>query len=56
MPIGNDTINNGLAKIDYHLNEKNNLSGEFFMGNFDGLGFRGAPAQPYWDTPPMPSP
>ena len=50
IPIGNDTINNGLAKIDYHLNDKNNFSGEFFMGNFDGLGFQGAPAQPYWDT------
>jgi hypothetical protein len=49
-PIGNDTLNNGLAKIDYQLNAKNSLSGEFFMGNFDGLGFQGAPAQPYWDT------
>ncbi|HWF40324.1 MAG TPA: TonB-dependent receptor [Candidatus Acidoferrales bacterium] len=49
-PIGNDTINNGLAKIDYHLNDKNNISGEYFVGNFDGLGFQGAPAQPYWDT------
>ena len=49
-PIGNDTLNNGLAKIDYHMNDKNTLSGEYFMGNFDGLGFQGAPAQPYWDT------
>jgi hypothetical protein len=49
-PIGNDTINNGLAKIDYHISEKHSVSGEFFMGNFDGLGFQGAPAQPYWDT------
>jgi hypothetical protein len=49
-PIGNDTVTNGLAKVDYHLNEKNTLSGEFFMGNFDGLGFQGAPAQPYWDV------
>ena len=31
-PIGNDTVNNGLAKIDYHLNEKNTLSGEVFHG------------------------
>ncbi len=49
-PIGNDTVTNGLAKVDYHLNDKNTLSGEFFMGNFDGLGFQGAPAQPYWDV------
>ena len=49
-PIGDDTVTNGLAKVDYHLNEKNTLSGEFFMGNFDGLGFQGAPAQPYWDV------
>src|SRR3984957_385841 len=49
-PIGNDTLTNGLAKVDYHLNDKNTLSGEYFMGNFDGLGFQGAPAQPYWDV------
>lgn len=49
-PIGNDKVNNGLAKVDYHLNEKNTLSGEYFVGNFDGLGFQGAPAQPYWDV------
>ncbi len=49
-PIGNDKVNNGLAKIDYHLTDKNTLSGEFFLGNFDGLGFQGAPAQPYWDV------
>ncbi len=49
-PIGNDTVTNGLAKVDYHLNEKNTLSGEYFVGNFDGLGFQGAPAQPYWDV------
>ena len=49
-PLGNDTLNNGLAKVDYHLNQKNTLSGEYFMGNFDGLGFQGSPAQPYWDV------
>lgn len=49
-PIGNDQLNNGLAKIDYHLSDKNTLSGEYFVGNFDGLGFQGSPAQPYWDT------
>jgi len=49
-PIGTDKVNNGLAKVDYHLNNKNTLSGEYFMGNFDGLGFQGTPAQPYWDV------
>ena len=49
-PIGNDNLNNGLAKIDYHLNAKNTISGEVFVGNFEGLGFQGSPAQPYWDT------
>ncbi|MBZ5699252.1 MAG: TonB-dependent receptor [Acidobacteriia bacterium] len=48
-PIGDSTSNNGLAKVDYHLNEKNTLSGEFFIGNWDGLGFQGSPLQPYWD-------
>ena len=48
-PIGDDKVNNGLSKVDYHLSEKHTLSGEFFMGNFDGLGFQGAPAQTYWD-------
>ncbi len=43
-------MTNGLIKADYHLNEKNTLSGEYFVGNFDGLGFQGAPAQPYWDV------
>lgn len=49
-PIGNDKVNNGLVKMDYHLNDKNTFSGEYFVGNFDGLGFQGAPAQPYWDV------
>jgi Carboxypeptidase regulatory-like domain/TonB dependent receptor len=48
-PIGDDKVTNGLAKVDYHMSEKHSVSGEFFMGNFDGLGFQGAPAQPYWD-------
>ncbi|MBZ5662056.1 MAG: TonB-dependent receptor [Acidobacteriia bacterium] len=48
-PIGDDKLNNGLVKIDYHLSDKHSFSGEYFIGNFDGLGFQGAPAQPYWD-------
>ena len=33
-PIGNANLDNGLAKIDYHLNEKHTLSGEYFAGDY----------------------
>lgn len=50
-PVGNATLRNGLAKIDYHLNDKNTFSGEYFVGNYDGLGPQNnAAAQNYWDT------
>ncbi len=50
-PIGNANLDNGLAKIDYHLNEKHTLSGEYFAGDYEGLGPQNnAAAQPYWDT------
>jgi hypothetical protein len=29
---------NGIAKIDYHLNSKHTISGTFFIGNYTGLG------------------
>jgi hypothetical protein len=42
---------NGVARVDYHLNDHNNLSAEFF----DGDGIAVAPVssvnQPYWSTP-----
>lgn len=42
---------NGIGKVDYHLNEHNNLTAEFF----DGDGIAVAPVsnvtQPYWSTP-----
>jgi len=42
---------NGVAKVDYHLNDHNNFSAEFF----DGYGIAVAPVsgvtQPYWSTP-----
>jgi hypothetical protein len=41
---------NGVGRLDYHLNEHNNISGEFF----DGDGFAAAPlsaSQAYWSTP-----
>jgi Carboxypeptidase regulatory-like domain/TonB dependent receptor len=50
-PIGDAKLHNGLAKIDYHLNEKHTLSGEYFAGDYNGLGPQNnAAAQPYWDT------
>jgi hypothetical protein len=50
-PVGNATLDNGLAKIDYHLNDKHTFSGEYFIGNYVGLGPQNAAAaQPYWDT------
>jgi hypothetical protein len=42
---------NGVAKVDYHLNDHNNFSAEFF----DADGIATAPVsgvtQPYWETP-----
>ncbi len=50
-PIGNANLDNGLSKIDYHPNEKNTLMGEYFIGNYGGLGPQNnAAAQPYWNT------
>lgn len=50
-PIGIATLDNGLSKVDYHLNDKNTISGEYFVGNYDGLGPQNnAAAQPYWNT------
>jgi hypothetical protein len=33
-----NTSDNGVAKIDYHINDKNTLSGFFFLGNYIGVG------------------
>jgi len=50
-PIGTANLHNGLSKIDYHLNEKHSISGEFFIGNYEGLGPQNnAAAQDYWST------
>ena len=40
---------NGLAKIDYSINEKNNLNGEIFMNSFSGLATQNQVAE-YWRT------
>ncbi len=50
-PVGTANLHNGLAKIDYHVNDKHTLSGEYFVGDYEGLGPQNnAAAQPYWDT------
>jgi len=33
-----NTSDNWIAKIDYHLNAKNTITGFFFLGNYTGLG------------------
>jgi hypothetical protein len=37
FPITN-TSDNGVAKIDYHLNDKNTINGMFFLGNYNSIG------------------
>jgi hypothetical protein len=50
-PVGTAKLNNGLAKIDYHLTPKHTITGEYFVGNYEGLGPQNnAAAQDYWDT------
>jgi hypothetical protein len=50
-PIGTANLHNGLSKIDYRLNEKHTIAGEFFIGNYEGLGPQNnAAAQDYWST------
>jgi hypothetical protein len=33
-----NTSNDGVAKIDYHVNEKNTISGDFLVGRYYGVG------------------
>src|SRR5438128_2593648 len=50
-PIGTANLHNGLTKIDYRLNEKHTIAGEYFVGNYEGLGPQNnAAAQDYWST------
>lgn len=50
-PVGNNTQDNGLAKIDYHLNDKHTITGEYFAANYDSLAPQNnGAAQDYWDT------
>jgi hypothetical protein len=50
-PIGTAKLHNGLTKIDYHLNDRHTITGEYFIGNYNGLGPQNnAAAQDYWST------
>ncbi|PWU00594.1 MAG: hypothetical protein C5B51_24850 [Terriglobia bacterium] len=50
-PIGIANLHNGLAKIDYQINSKHTIAGEYFIGNYEGLGPQNnAAAQDYWST------
>jgi hypothetical protein len=35
--ISNNTSDSGLGKIDYHINDKNSLSGTYFNGRETGV-------------------
>jgi hypothetical protein len=37
FPITN-TSDNGVGKLDYHVNDKNTINGMFFLGNYNALG------------------
>lgn len=50
MPaIGNSK--NGVAKLDYHINDKNNFNIDFFQGYGHVLDPAGNVTQPYWSSP-----
>ena len=43
------STDNGLAKVDYHLNDKNTVNGKMFIGHDTGLVANSATIiQPYW--------
>jgi hypothetical protein len=42
---------NGVAKVDYHLNDHHNFSAEFFDGDGIAIAPVSAVTQPYWSTP-----
>ena len=50
-PVGVDTLDGGVAKIDYHISDRHTLSGDAFVGNYDSLAPQNnGAAQDYWDT------
>jgi len=50
LPTGHSTLDNALGKVDYHPNDKHTINGEYFFGNYTGLGPQGAVIHPYWET------
>ena len=42
------TINNGVGKLDYHLNDHHALSGSYYRGEGNGLGEDAVRTQPYF--------
>jgi hypothetical protein len=50
-PVGTADLHNGLTKIDYLATSKHTISGEYFIGDYAGLGPQNnAAAQDYWLT------
>jgi len=43
-------INNGIGKIDYHLNDHHTITGAYFYGGGNATGEDGARTQAYFDT------
>ena len=41
--------NNGLLKMDYHISDKHELNGSFFIGRFLQYAVELTPIQPYWE-------
>jgi hypothetical protein len=53
FPITN-TSDNGIGKIDFHPNDKNMISGIFFLGNYNAIGEdHGFTATAYTDSTPI---
>ncbi len=50
-PVGDDTLDSGVGKIDYHISEKHSIAATAFVGNFDSIAPQNnGAAQDYWDT------
>lgn len=49
LDVGNSR--NGIAKIDYHMNDKNNFNLDYFQGYGHIIAPVGNVTQPYWSTP-----
>jgi hypothetical protein len=50
-PTGVANLHNGLGKVDYLVSSRHTIAGEYFVGNYEGLGPQNnAAAQDYWST------